>query len=232
MLIELDPVDRITADAVGTPGQRTFFLQGRKDDRLVTLLLEKQQVQLLAASVVEILSRLGKETGEGPADEAMGLEEPVMPEWRAGRLSIEYEEARDLILLEVEELVEGDADDEEEEEGEGEAGKGSTEGPLLAEFDVILQTGEEEEELEDLPEEEDDEALEALGVFGGPDDAREDVERGRVRFWATREQMLSLARHGATVCAAGRPRCQLCGNPIDPEGHQCPALNGHRELAP
>lgn len=230
MLIELDPVDRITADAVGRPGQRTFFLQGRKEDRLVTLLLEKQQVQLLAASVVEILSRLGKETGEGPADEAMGLEEPVMPEWRAGRLSIEYEEGRDLILLEVEELVEGDTEEEGEEGEEGEAGEAS-EGPVLAEFDVILQTGE-EEELEELPEEEADEALEALGVFGGPDDTLEEVERSRVRFWATREQMLSLARHGATVCAAGRPRCQLCGNPIDPEGHQCPALNGHRELAP
>jgi uncharacterized repeat protein (TIGR03847 family) len=231
VLIELDPVDRITADAVGAPGQRTFFLQGRKDDRLVTLLMEKQQVQLLAASVVEILSRLGKETGEGPADEAMGLEEPVMPEWRAGRLSIEYEEGRDLILLEVEELVEGDADDDDEEDDD--AGEASTEGPLLAEFDVVLQTGEEElEEYQAAEEEEDDEALEALGVLGGPDDALDDAERSRVRFWATREQMLSLARHGATVCAAGRPRCQLCGNPMDPEGHQCPALNGHRELAP
>jgi hypothetical protein len=30
------------------------------------------------------------------------------------------------------------------------------------------------------------------------------------------------------VAAAGRPRCELCGNPIGPEGHVCPALNGHR----
>ena len=49
---------------------------------------------------------------------------------------------------------------------------------------------------------------------------------------ATREQMLSLARQGAAVCAAGRPRCQLCGNPMDPEGHRCPALNGHLEQSP
>ena len=52
----------------------------------------------------------------------------------------------------------------------------------------------------------------------------------RARFWATREQMLSLARHGAMVCAHGRPRCRLCGNPLEPEGHRCPALNGHRDL--
>lgn len=168
MVIELDPVERITTEAVGPPGERVFYLQGRKDDRLVTLLVEKQQVELLVASVVEILSRVGKETEEGPAEETMGLEEPVVPEWRAGRLSIGYEEQRDLVLLEAE---------------------------------------------EQLPEEEEEER-----------------EPERVRFWAARDQMLALARHGAAVCARGRPRCQLCGNPLDPEGHICPALNGHRKM--
>ncbi len=116
MLIELDPVDRITADAVGPPGERTFYIQARKDDRLVTLLVEKQQVQLLAASIVEILSRVGRETGQGPDDESMALEEPISHEWRAGRLSIGYVEDRDMILLEVEELVaEEDEDDDDEE---------------------------------------------------------------------------------------------------------------------
>ncbi len=227
--MDLDPVDRITADAVGPAGQRTFYLQGRKDDHLVTLRLEKQQVQLLAASVVEILSRLGKETGEGPPEEAMGLEEPVVPEWRAGRLSIGYTEERDLILLEVEELV---PDEDDEEEGEETV-------PL--EFETTTLTGEAEEEeeeedweddiselseLEELEEMAESEVLAEMTAQAGGED---EDEPGRVRFWATREQMLSLARHGASVCAAGRPRCQLCGNPIDPEGHLCPALNGHRE---
>src|SRR5438876_4662960 len=98
MVIELDPVDRITTDAVGEPGSCLFYLQGRKDDHLITLLLEKQQVQLLAASVVEILARVGKETGQGAPEEAMALEEPVIPEWRAGRLSIGYREDRDLVM--------------------------------------------------------------------------------------------------------------------------------------
>jgi hypothetical protein len=43
--------------------------------------------------------------------------------------------------------------------------------------------------------------------------------------------MLALARHGATVAARGRPKCRYCGNPIDPQGHMCPAMNGHRETA-
>ena len=45
MLIELDPVDRITADAVGPAGERTFFIQARKAEQLVTVMVEKQQVQ-------------------------------------------------------------------------------------------------------------------------------------------------------------------------------------------
>jgi uncharacterized repeat protein (TIGR03847 family) len=215
VLIELDPVDRITADAVGPVGARTFYLQGRKGDDVITILVEKQQVQLLAASVVEILARVGKETGQGPPEESMGLDEPLLPEWRAGRLSIGYQEERDLLMLEAEELL-----PEEEEDAEAEAEEVPPEG--LDVFGPELTVAEVEEEetfgASEAPEEQAvDEALEPH------------PEAARVRFWATREQMLSLARHGAVVCAAGRPQCPLCGNPIDPEGHRCPALNGHRE---
>ena len=215
MLIELDPVDRITADAVGEAGARTFYLQARKDAQLVTLLVEKQQVQLLAASVVEILSRVGKETGQGPPEEQMGLDEPLDPEWRAGRLSIGYQEERDLLVLEAEELL---PEDEVDTEGEDEPGE--LEG--LGVFGPELGVEVEEPELGGLEELEEPQE-EAPGEERGA---------GRVRFWATREQMLSLARHGALVCAAGRPRCPLCGNPMDPEGHRCPALNGHRGSEP
>lgn len=231
-MIDLDPVDRITADAVGEPGQRAFYIQARKGDQLITLLVEKQQVQLLAASVVEILSRLGMETGVGPAEELMGLEQPIDPEWRAGRLSIGYEEQRDLILLEAEEIV----DDDEEEAGEEGEPRLAELAIQLEEADLIEPEEEDEEEEEELGGEDDrsgwEEGLKALeddldlASFESSDPA---LEPSRARFWATREQMLSLARHGASVCAAGRPRCQLCGNPIDPEGHRCPALNGHRE---
>ncbi len=229
MLIELDPVDRITADAVGQPGSRAFYLQGRKGDQVVTLLVEKQQVQLLAASVVEILARVGKETGQGPPEEAMDLEEPVIPEWRAGRLSIGYLEDRDLLMLEVEELL-------PEQEEQGESGDEEQAGGLEALGPELRIVEESEEQEPDEPENEPD-----LSDRGGKEELSQGLperltgvptegDPSRVRFWATREQMLSLARHGAVVCSAGRPRCQLCGNPIDPEGHRCPALNGHKEL--
>jgi uncharacterized repeat protein (TIGR03847 family) len=237
MLIELNPVERITAGAVGPPGQRVFYLQGRKGDQLVTLLVEKQQVQLLAASVVEILARVGKETGMGPPEEEMDLDEPLVAEWRAGRLSIGYDEERDLLMLEAEELLDEDEEGEEDESGdEGEEEDPSTAlGPDIA----IAGLGELEGngEMDEAGDEsgEDDEELDAFVEDLGSIEALEELEAAaapepaRIRFWATREQMLSLARHGALVCAAGRPLCPLCKNPLDPEGHLCPALNGHRQ---
>ena len=112
MAIELDPVDRITAGAVGEPGERTFFLQGKKGDHLVTLLVEKGQVQQLAAAVVEILARIGADPAAEADTTTMDLEPPLEPEWRAGRLAIGYEEDRDLLVLEVEELVPEEEDED------------------------------------------------------------------------------------------------------------------------
>lgn len=168
--MDLGPVDRITADAVGEPGARTFYIQARRGDDLVTLIVEKQQVQLLASSVLDLLASIGLETGAGPDEGSMDLEQPLEPRWRAGRLSIGYEQDADLFLLEIEELQ-----PELEEDAQ-----------------VLLQEG--------------------------PD---------IVRLLASREQMLALSRHAAAVANRGRPTCQFCGNPLDPEGHTCPAMNGH-----
>jgi len=48
------------------------------------------------------------------------------------------------------------------------------------------------------------------------------------RFLLRRDQVRAFVLHATTIVAEGRPTCQLCGLPIDPEGHQCPANNGHR----
>ena len=62
--MDLERVDRITAGAVGEPGERTFFLQAREGDRSITILVEKEQVELLGTSILEILATVGRETGE------------------------------------------------------------------------------------------------------------------------------------------------------------------------
>jgi len=57
----------------------------------------------------------------------------------------------------------------------------------------------------------------------------EGTEAARARITATRAQITALARHGAEVVEAGRPPCPLCGQPVNPEGHMCIRLNGHRQ---
>ncbi len=57
----------------------------------------------------------------------------------------------------------------------------------------------------------------------------EGEEAARARITATREQVAALSVRGAEAVAAGRPPCPLCGQPLDPQGHTCPRLNGHRE---
>ena len=175
--MDLGNVDKITADAVGEPGFRIFYIQARRMDELVSILVEKQQVQLLAASVLELMANLDLETGTGPDETEMGLEEPVEPLFRAGKLSIGYDESREMFRLEAEEFV----PEPPEEEDEGEPN------PRF--------------QLEGEPE--------------------------QVSLWATREQMFALSRHAAAVVERGRPACQFCGNPMDPDGHVCPAMNGH-----
>jgi uncharacterized repeat protein (TIGR03847 family) len=186
--MELGPVDRITADAVGEPGQRTFYLQVRAGDDLITVVVEKEQVMLLSQSVLELLADVPLETGS--LDEtALELEEPVDPRFRAGRLSIGYDPDQDRFLLEI---TEYDPDEDEDQDEEDDAGDETEE-------DLVRALTEE---------------------LAG--------DRETIRLWASREQMLALSRHGAEVAERGRPTCRFCGNPIDPEGHVCPATNGHR----
>ena len=58
----------------------------------------------------------------------------------------------------------------------------------------------------------------------------EGEEGAHARITATREQIAALSKRGAEVVRAGRPPCQLCGQPLDPEGHVCVRLNGHRQI--
>ena len=60
----------------------------------------------------------------------------------------------------------------------------------------------------------------------------EDDTGASARIVATRAQIAALSAHGAELVAAGRPPCALCGQPLDPEGHVCVRLNGHRRQTP
>ncbi|MBA2530453.1 MAG: DUF3090 family protein [Euzebyales bacterium] len=112
---ELDPVDWVTAGAVGEPGRRTFYVQARRGHDLLAIVVEKAQVQWLAQLAQELLGRVGVTVTPDDLDaDGQQLLEPVVPSWRAGSLSLGMDEEGARFLLEAEELV---AEDEAAEPG-------------------------------------------------------------------------------------------------------------------
>ena len=109
---ELDPVDWITAGAVGEPGDRVFYVQAEKGDGTVALVVEKEQVRMLAQLAQDLLERVDVTVTPDDLDtRTQQLREPIAPAWRVGRLALGMDPDGQRFMLEAEELV------EDEEEG-------------------------------------------------------------------------------------------------------------------
>ena len=55
------PATILRVNAIGAPGERTFFLQGGDTGKLVSLLIEKVQVQVLAAGAIRLINQIEAE---------------------------------------------------------------------------------------------------------------------------------------------------------------------------
>jgi uncharacterized repeat protein (TIGR03847 family) len=105
---ELDRPDHFTAGAIGPPGQRVFYLQGREAGTLVTLKCEKEQVAALGEYLGGLLARLAG-AAEAPGDRGELLQ-PVVAAWVVGSIGVGYDSEHDRIVVVANERVE----DEEE----------------------------------------------------------------------------------------------------------------------
>lgn len=104
---DFERVTRITAGAVGPPGKRSFYLQVRAGVETVSLAMEKQQLQLLAERVQELLAPSAAAPGV-PAG-ALALEQPLQPGWRIGSMTLAYDDQVRLFEVRLVELApEGD----------------------------------------------------------------------------------------------------------------------------
>ena len=117
-----DTPDRFVAGTVGEPGNRTFYLQARDGTRIVSVAVEKVQVAVLAQRLGDLLDELerrgieGAEDEDGLAGDSRPLDEPLNEAFRAGVLSLGWDPADDLILLEAREITEADESEEEDAE--------------------------------------------------------------------------------------------------------------------
>jgi uncharacterized repeat protein (TIGR03847 family) len=119
-----DSPDRFIAGTVGEPGNRTFFLQVKDGTRIVSVALEKVQVAALAQRLGDLLDELERRGVEGSEEQASAvgdtgaLDEPINEAFRVGVLSLGWDTADDLVLLEAREITEADVDEDEDEEDE------------------------------------------------------------------------------------------------------------------
>jgi uncharacterized repeat protein (TIGR03847 family) len=109
--IDLRPVTHVTADAIGEPGKRVFYIQAWQGQRTLTLIVEKIQIQSLAVGVEQFLAEIQQRfptLPEATADffeEKMRIHPPVDPLFRVGELGLGYDSDEDLVVLVTRELV-------------------------------------------------------------------------------------------------------------------------------
>jgi uncharacterized repeat protein (TIGR03847 family) len=120
--IDLNPVNHITVDAIGQPGERVFYLQGKNSEQVITLLVEKFQIQTLSLAIENLMSELREkmpdivDASPDYHEEEMALEPPLDPLFRVGELSLGYDPEQDLMVLIAKEVPMELSDESEEDE--------------------------------------------------------------------------------------------------------------------
>ncbi len=117
--MDLNPVTSITTDAIGKPGERVFYLQGRQEEKTITLLIEKIQIQSLAVGVEQFLDEINKKYPDLPdaggdfLEKQMHIDPPVDPLFRVGEIGLGYDQDNDLMVLVAREATTEGSDPEE-----------------------------------------------------------------------------------------------------------------------
>src|SRR5258708_11400504 len=99
--------DRFVAGTVGQPGNRTFYLQAVHEARVVSVVLEKQQVAVLAeridALLVEVNRRFGTPVPPEPAEveDLYPLITPVDAEFRVGTMGLGWDSEAETVVVEL-----------------------------------------------------------------------------------------------------------------------------------
>lgn len=109
--IDLKPVTHITTDAIGQPGKRVFYIQGWQDERTVSLIVEKVQIQSLAVGLEQFLVEVSEKYADLPEasadydEDKMHIQPPVDPLFRVGEIGLGYDVDADLIVLIAHEIL-------------------------------------------------------------------------------------------------------------------------------
>lgn len=102
--------DRFVVGTLGQPGARTFYLQARAHDELVSVSLEKEQSTAIADRMEEVLDDLMTQDGNPYSIPALAppeladndpLDEPVNEQFRVGALSLGWDSSTGQVVIEA-----------------------------------------------------------------------------------------------------------------------------------
>jgi uncharacterized repeat protein (TIGR03847 family) len=99
--------DRFVAGTVGQPGNRTFYLQAVHDSRVVSVVLEKQQVAVLAERIGALLTEVNRRFGTpippdtGDVDDLNPLLTPIDAEFRVGTMGLGWDSEAQTVVVEL-----------------------------------------------------------------------------------------------------------------------------------
>ena len=108
-LFLFDRPSRFVTGTVGTPGERTFYLQAVDGPRVVSVALEKQQVVVLADRLEQLLDEIVARTGTAlPAEDAdtEALSQPIDEEFRVAAMGLAWDGDAGLVVIEAQAPVE------------------------------------------------------------------------------------------------------------------------------
>lgn len=108
MLREFSNIARFTVGTIGLPGERTFFIQFRSGNEVISTSLEKSQVAALSERLEYMLREIRAihPLSEKPVlvRDSLPLENPVLDEFRVGSIAIFYDETEQRIQVDLREL--------------------------------------------------------------------------------------------------------------------------------
>ncbi|HUV10451.1 MAG TPA: DUF3090 family protein [Acidimicrobiia bacterium] len=116
--IEFFDTESVATGAVGEPGARAFYLQARNSDAQLTVLVEKEQIALLAKEAGVFLDRLSEDYPEDSSAipvERAELREPTVPLFRARLIGLGFDPDRGLVLIELREHASTDDDNDDDD---------------------------------------------------------------------------------------------------------------------
>jgi uncharacterized repeat protein (TIGR03847 family) len=112
-LYEFDDADAFRAGAIGEPGQRTFFIQIKAEERTLNVKCEKQQVAAISQHLRNLLKDLPESRSMLP--DASLHQSNVEADFVLGTIGLGFDRSGMRMFIQLDELVIGDSDDSETE---------------------------------------------------------------------------------------------------------------------